>query len=86
MESGDHNNKGFKRGRIVRTLHIQEIKVIADYIYWKWKKLQCKCWKNQGLLVALSVVMLSIVHSSTLANIYIYIYDMVLIDLQPEIF
>ena len=74
--------KVLKEEELSRTLHIQEIKVIADYIYWKRKKQQCKCRKNQGLFVALSVVMPSIVYSSTLVYIYIY---MVLIDLQPEI-
>lgn len=61
--------KVLKEVELSRTLHIQEIKVIADYIYWKRNKLQCKCRKNQGLLVALSVVMLSSVYSSTLAYI-----------------
>ena len=61
--------KVLKEVELSKTLHIQEIKVIADYIYWKRNKLQCKCRKNQGLLVALSVVMLSSVYSSTLAYI-----------------
>ena len=67
--------KILKEVELSRTLHIQEIKVIADYIYWKWNKLQCKCGKNQGLLLALSVVMPSTVYSSTLAYIVcVYIW------------
>ena len=77
--------KVLKEVELSRTLHIQEIKVIADYIYWKRNKLQCKCRKNQGLLVALSVVMLSSVYSSTLAYIVCVCVCMVLVDLQPEI-